>query len=192
MDTESIRGNVAQPVIAIVPVGDIPSDILQALPPAIEARFLGRRARIAARGLGRPDYAFAPARDQYWADPILRRLAALRLNAERLLGVADLDLFAPGLNFIFGQAQIGGPAAVIALARLRPEFWGLPADPQLLLQRAIKEAVHELGHTYGLRHCHDPNCVMYFSNTLAETDRKSDCFCPAHETDVRTALGISA
>src|SRR2546423_122816 len=101
-------------------------------------------------GLLRPDDTFAAGRRRYHAGPILGRLIRLRLAAEPLLGVAALALFAPGLNFILGQARGGGRVGVTALARLPPEFWGRPADRQLFLQRAIKEAIHELGHTYGL------------------------------------------
>ncbi|MHB1160836.1 MAG: hypothetical protein ACYC3V_10980 [Chloroflexota bacterium] len=60
----------------------------------------------------------------------------------------------------------------------------------MVLRRAIKEAIHELGHTYGLEHCGDPLCVMHFSNTLMETDRKSDRFCPDHEGRLLKALGV--
>jgi archaemetzincin len=45
----------------------------------------------------------------------------------------------------------------------------------------MKEAVHELGHTYGLSHCRDIHCVMCFSNTLGDTDRKGVRFCAACE-----------
>src|SRR5437879_948275 len=107
---------VEHPAIAIAPVGEMPADVLRGLLPAIEARFPGRAARLAEGGLPRPDDAFVAGRRQFRAGPILDRLVRLRLDAERLLGVADLDLFAPGLNFIFGQVQRGGPVGVIALA----------------------------------------------------------------------------
>ncbi len=179
------------PVIEIVPVGEVPAEILQRLLPAIEAPFPGHLVRLAAQHLRHPDYAFSSSRSQYRSEPILDRLVNRRAEAERVLGVADLDLYTPGLNFIFGQAQKGGPAAVIALARLHPEFWGRPSDPQLLLERFTKEAIHELGHTYGLDHCLNPTCVMRFSNTLEETDLKSDEFCAKHRRQLQGTLRVA-
>ncbi|MBI3966398.1 MAG: archaemetzincin family Zn-dependent metalloprotease [Chloroflexi bacterium] len=181
-----------RPIIQVASIAEVPSELLHGLLPAIEARFPGRVARLATQGLQRPDYAYASTRRQYRSEPILERLGHLRGDAERLLGVADLDLFAAGLNFIFGQAQVGGQAAVMALARLRPEFWGQPPDPPRLLERAIKEAIHELGHTYGLGHCADPTCVMRFSNRLEETDSKRDRFCRAHAAQLTRALRSTA
>ncbi len=178
-------------VIELVPVGTVPKDLLIFLLDTIESRFPGRIGRLADVALPIPVEAFDPARRQYRAGPLLNRLAALPSRAERILGVADLDLFSPGLNFIFGQAEVGGRAAVIALARLRPEFWGRPADPHRFRERAAKEAVHELGHTYGLGHCSNPVCVMHFSNTLDETDLKSDRFCGAHEAELLRALQMN-
>ena len=176
-----------QAAIELVPVGEVRPDLLAALVRVIQSRFGARGARV-ARGLPRPDEAFVAARSQYAAEPILRRLAALQDSTERVLGIADVDLFTPDLNFIFGQARAGGPA-VMALARLRPEFWGQPPDPTLLRERAGKEAVHELAHSYGLSHCQDSRCVMWFSNTLAETDAKFDAFCAQHAGQLGRALG---
>jgi archaemetzincin len=177
-----------EPTIEIVQVGDVAANILQQLPQKIAERFPGRQIGIATQGLAYPDYAFAPRRKQYQAGPILEQVSRFGPHAQRILGVADLDLFTPGLNFIFGQAQAGGPTAIIALARLHPEFWGHPPNQRRFQERTIKEAIHELGHTYGLEHCSFPTCVMYFSNTLEETDRKSDQFCPRHQAQLSRAL----
>ena len=87
---------------------------------------------------------------------ILRSLLNLKPEGEnRLLGITDVDLFIPMLSFVLGQAQLGGPTAVVSVARLRQEFYGLPPDLPLLRARAVKEAVHEIGHTFGLTHCAD-------------------------------------
>ncbi len=161
--------------IALVPVGQVDEAILTAISQGLWEVF-GRDCMIAA-ALPHPDYAHDPRRGQYLADDILAQLSRLDLDAERWLGVADLDLYTPGLNFVFGQARMGGPAALIALPRLRQGFYGLPDDEALFHQRAIKEAVHELGHTYGLSHCRSPRCVMCFSNSLRDVDKKGRGFC---------------
>jgi archaemetzincin len=93
--------------------------------------------------------------------------------------VVDVDIFAPGLNFVFGEADITGKKAIISLQRLRQEFYSLPKNEELFHERVLKEAVHELGHTYGLKHCPNPACVMHFSNSLHDTDLKNYNFCPA-------------
>ena len=163
--------------IALVPIGQVDEAILAVIGEGLREAF-GRDYVIAAP-LPHPDYAYDRRRGQYRSDDILARLRRLELPAERWLGVVDVDLYTPGLNFVFGQATMGGPAAVIALPRLRQSFYGLPEDRVLFEERAVKEAVHELGHTYGLGHCPDPKCVMYFSNSLLDTDAKSRRFCSA-------------
>jgi archaemetzincin len=120
----------------------------------------------------------AEGAEQYPGDPFLAVLAAARLREEEvILGVTGVDLTAPGLNFVFGLADPPSRCAVISLARLYPEFYGQPRAPRLFKARAVKEAVHELGHLLGLGHCPDPACVMAFSNSLADTDRKGPGFC---------------
>jgi archaemetzincin len=126
--------------------------------------------------------AYFPERNQYHATLILASLLRrLPDPGARILGITGLDLFVPVLTFVFGQAQLKGPGALLSTFRLRNEFYGLPADPYLLLDRTIKEAVHELGHSFGLVHCHDPACVMSSSTYVEEVDLKSDWYCPECE-----------
>jgi archaemetzincin len=96
----------------------------------------------------------------------------------RVLGIAGVDLFVPKLNFVFGEAFMGGGAAIISLYRLDPMRFGQAANADLFRARAIKEALHELGHTFGLAHCRSPSCVMFFFKSLQDTDRKGSQFCP--------------
>jgi archaemetzincin len=94
-----------------------------------------------------------------------------------ILGICDFDAYSSGLNFVFGQASLSGGVAVIYLPRLRQEFYGLGADTSIFIERVLKEATHELGHALGLNHCPKRSCVMYFSNSLIDTDRKGKDFC---------------
>lgn len=159
--------------IVLIPVGEVEPAVLTHLGTAL-IKVFGRPCQV-GRALPTPTYAFEARRAQYSAEAILAQLHPGR--AERVLGVVDLDLFVPQLNFVFGLADSSERRAVIALPRLRQTSYGLPDDEALYLERAVKEAVHELGHTFGLGHCRDRHCVMAFSNSLADTDYKGSGFC---------------
>jgi archaemetzincin len=126
------------------------------------------------------DAAFAhdSKRNQFHSTAILGALQPLA-NGSRILAVTGLDLFVPVLTFVFGEAQLTGNCAVVSLHRLREEVYGLPRNPLLLAERLRKEAVHELGHTFGLRHCDDWSCVMTSSHSVEWLDVKTADFCPA-------------
>jgi len=163
-------------MILLIPVGPIPADILSGLIKPLAATF-GLPCHIVAH-IPIPPAAYNHRQEQYLGSRILAALARLDIpNAERVMGIIDADCYALGLNFIFGQASIHERACFIALPRLRQSFYGLPEDEPLFRQRVLKEAVHELGHTYGLSHCPDPRCVMHFSNSLHDTDVKRTEFC---------------
>jgi archaemetzincin len=170
-------GRAAPPAVRLVTVGSLPPALLSFLQEGL-AQELGAAVRM---GGNLPLPASCPeGRNQYPGAPFLAALAATRPPGEEIiLGVTGVDLTVPGLNFVFGLAAPESRAAVISLARLYPEFYGQPRDPVRFKARAVKEAVHELGHLLGLGHCPDPDCVMSFSNSLADTDRKGPGFCQA-------------
>lgn len=125
-----------------------------------------------------PELSFDPTRGQYSSTRVLRHLLDERSSSSpRVLGVVGVDLFAPVLTYVFGEAQLDGRAAVVSIHRLRPEAYGLPADDRLLFGRLLKESVHELGHTFGLLHCPDGSCVMHASTYVEDIDLKSAEFC---------------
>jgi archaemetzincin len=152
---------------------------------------LAQRIRV-RRPWFEPELSYDPSRGQYSSTLLLSQLLSEpepvaepdRANplpglpgGDRVLGVASVDLFIPVLTYVFGEAQLGGRAAVVSLHRLRSEAYGLPPDPALLRTRLVKEAVHELGHTFGLVHCRQSDCVMHSSTYVEEIDLKGADFC---------------
>ena len=129
--------------------------------------------------LGEPGFAWDGAREQYNAPLILRDLldGVQESRHGRLLAVTGGDLYIPMLSFVYGLAQLGGAVAVVSMARLRPEFYGLPPDEELLRVRARKEALHEAGHLFGLVHCPDASCAMALSTGIRQLDRKQPSLC---------------
>jgi len=135
------------------------------------------RCRIALNGIR--EFAYDAPRNQYSSPLILRELLRMRPpDTTRLLAFTEYDLFIPMLTYVFGAAQLGGPIAMVSLARLRQEFYSLPPNRSLLLERAGKESAHELGHTFGLTHCHNGACVMSLSTSLPQVDAKGVSYCP--------------
>lgn len=150
-------------------------DVLGAL--AVElAALLRMECRVRPERL---DATFARDRfrNQYYSTAILQAMQPLAESGARLLAVTSLDLYVPVLTFVFGEAQLGGNCAVVSMHRLREEFYGLPPNEELLRARLVKEAAHELGHTFGLRHCDNWQCVMTSSHAVERLDVKGAEFC---------------
>jgi archaemetzincin len=122
-------------------------------------------------------FALDAERQQYWSTAILQRLSNISDPGERVLGVTACDLYVPVLTFVFGEAQLDGNCALVSTARLNEEFYGMPPREDLVRERLIKEAVHELGHTFGLRHCSNWQCVMSSSHAVERLDVKEAGFC---------------
>ena len=162
--------------ILLVPVGEIDKKVMERL--QVDLGKIFNKQIEEGQGMPHPEYAFNKKRNQYLSTAILKAIMEGKgyTAHEKVLGVVDQDLYVPELNFVFGEAS--QKAAIISLIRLRQEFYHLPQDQNLFYKRALTEAVHELGHTYGLGHCKNPRCVMFFSNSLIDTDKKGSEFCP--------------
>ena len=164
--------------IHIIPVGNISGALIDEVVHTVRSIF--RDDTTVERVLPVPENTYFSPRGQYHSTAMLRWLRTFypqKLGYRRILGIADVDLFVPQLNFVFGEADRATRTSVISVVRLRDEFYGGLPDESKFLRRAAKEAVHELGHTYGLGHCDNPRCIMFFSNSLTDTDRKGPGFC---------------
>jgi archaemetzincin len=164
-------------LLQLLPIGNVDGELIKDLCPAL-SEILVIPCEVLPVRLD-PEFAFHGERQQYLSSEILYQMRSLVPNhAWRTLGVAAVDLYIPILTFVFGEAQIGGPHAVLSTHRLRQEFYGLPTDHGLLLERAIKEAVHEVGHTLNLTHCDEYRCAMASSHAVEWIDLKDNSLCP--------------
>jgi len=160
--------------ITLKPLGNIADEIMEELKDRVGGIF-HCPVEIEA-GFSDLAEAYNPDRKQYLSSKLLASLGKSGREG-RVVGIADVDLYVPRLNFVFGEADMVSGTAIVSLCRLRSEYYGLAPGEALFLERATKEIVHELGHTFGLGHCPDNKCVMHFSNSLADTDLKEAHFC---------------
>jgi len=161
----------------VVATDEVEREALAAIAARIEAEF-GRPVR--RMEMGSLDFAYNVERRQYGSIPVLEELLKrCPPDAWKVLAVTERDLYIPVLTFVFGQAQLGGRAGVLSLARLRQEFYGLPADSAVFRDRLHKEALHETGHLLGLVHCAERECVMSLATNVRQIDLKMDGFCAA-------------
>ncbi|WP_051564188.1 hypothetical protein [Desulfovermiculus halophilus] len=123
------------------------------------------------------EFAYHFSRNQYHSTAILAALDQAATNQWlKILALTDVDLFIPILTHVFGEAQMGGRAAMLSMYRLAD---GLPdaGSGSIFSQRIVKEALHELGHTFHLKHCPDPACIMHYCRRIKDVDHKDQSFC---------------
>jgi archaemetzincin len=162
--------------IRVVPVGRTERPLLDAVTSSLRREF--RTDCLLASDAIDPGFAHHPERNQYLSTAIIEHLSRANGGQEVLIGVTNVDLYIPILTFVFGEAQLGGTCAVVSYHRLSEEFYGLPPDSGMLTERLVKEAVHEVGHTAGLTHCEDADCVMAASHAVEYLDLKGSALCP--------------
>ena len=152
-------------IIKIVPFGDIDSGLLTGIAEEVDRAFL---ASVTVADAQQPDEsAYNPVRSQYSAEALLKYTYA---SDSRMLGITHVDLYLPDLNYVFGFADKTRHAAIVSIARFK-------RGNGKMVERAVKTSIHELGHIYGLAHCQNNRCVMYFSFNLTDTDYKGKEFC---------------
>jgi archaemetzincin len=162
-------------IILIAPVGELSSALIETLSREIK-RIFGFATEIGAL-LQDLSFALDTNRNQYHSTLILGQLAAhMPPNAKRVLGIAQVDLFIPILTHVYGEAQLGGKACIVSTFRLNEGHSGM-AIQKKYVDRIVKEAIHELGHTFKLRHCPDHTCIMHYCRNEQDVDRKSDQLC---------------
>ena len=178
--------------VGILKVGQVAPEVLVALEQGLAKAFPDTAATIINQPLPLPQSAYNKKRSQYNSTLILNEIisyAAKTTDFHRVLGVVDADIFTSGLNYVFGEAYTPGNAALISLWRLKLEFYKDKPDRALYMLRAQKEAIHEVAHTLGVKHCTRSLCVMHFSNSIFDTDKKQSLLCD--ECYLKSAIAIA-
>ena len=171
-------------------VGATPEVDREALTAVCERMSAEFEAPVRGVDLSPIDFAYDAGRSQYRSIAVLESLSrTCPADALKFLAVTERDLFIPVLTFVYGHAQLGGRVAVISLARLRQEFYGLPPNREIFLERVHKEALHEVGHTFGLVHCADRSCAMALGTNIRQIDGKRSAFCAACAGHLRKRPG---
>lgn len=122
--------------------------------------------------------AFSVERKQFYSTQLLADAINISGNIEgKVLLLTEFDLYVPALTFVFGEAQLNGKYSIVSLCRLHEEFYSGSSNQKLLLERTLKEILHELGHNFGLKHCLNWDCVMHASLSIEEVDIKGNHYC---------------
>jgi len=177
-------------LVQLLPVGKVEPALLQELCAEIPRQF-----RVCCEIFPAeldPVHAYHAERQQYHSSEIIERMQALvRPEDWRLLGVTGADLYIPILKYVFGEAQMGGPCALVSFHRLRQEFYGLEPDSALLGERLLKESIHELGHTLDLQHCQDYRCAMASAHAVEWIDLRENTLCDSCRSQVESKMFLA-
>jgi archaemetzincin len=123
------------------------------------------------------NFAYDLTRDQYHSTAILEKLASTSPpSATKIVAITHVDLFIPILTHVYGEAQLAGKACIVSTFRLQ-EGLSVANIEKEFENRVVKEVLHELGHTFNLRHCDDKSCIMHYCRSIKDVDRKTDQLC---------------
>jgi len=161
--------------ILICPIGRVPDRFIPPIEKAVNQAF-GLTTTVGTL-FDDLDFALHQGRQQYHSTAIVDMLAqTLPPPHLKVMGITDVDLFIPILTHVYGEAQLGGTSCIISSYRLNQGSQRFRSGTTCI-DRLIKEAVHELGHTFKLKHCPDPACIMHYCRNLHDVDQKSGILC---------------
>jgi archaemetzincin len=173
--------------ISLISFGYFDADLLRNIAEAVKKEFL---LEVYLRE-GHMDLSefYDPTRRQYNGVKLIRELEeSFSSDSSKTIGLFNVDLFIPILTYIFGQAFLGGRTGIASSYRLSNERYGINSDSVIFHKRYEKEVIHELGHTFGLIHCHIPTCVMRSSTYVEDIDQKEAHLCPGCRSEYNKTL----
>jgi archaemetzincin len=167
--------NLSEHTIILSPIGKVKASLLPSIGDIITSTF-GFSTQVVSL---LPDVSFAydSNRSQYNSTEILNQLSPLLpKNAIRIIAITDVDLFIPILTYVYGEAQMGGSSAILSIHRLKESLPSISPD-EVMHERLSKEAIHEIGHTFNLKHCQDSTCIMHYCRGINDVDQKTNQLC---------------
>ncbi len=171
--------------ITLISYGNFEREFLQDIADSVEIEY-SIPVVLKERHIDLSEY-YDPTRKQYDGYKLLQKIdLKFSSGSFKTVGLFRVDLFIPILTYIYGQAYLNGRTAIASLFRLNNERYGMKMDEQLLVERFTKEIIHELGHTFGLKHCYFPSCVMLSSNYVEDIDQKSISLCSSCRLKMQT------
>ncbi len=179
-------------LVRLVPIGEAETKIISAISSELSGLYSIRVKLLPKIELSRS--AFNLWRRQYDAERLLENLGksgGMHIDhAIPCIGITEEDIYFDGLNFVFALEDVVEGVGIVSLHRLREEFYGLAPDFGKLVERAVKEILHVLGHLFGLEHCKNPSCIMAFSPSVSDIDKKELAFCKSCQFKL-AAMGIN-
>ena len=161
--------------IKLVPLGKVPVEVLEYLLETIQEVF--RKKAFLSDTMEIPVFAYDLKRSQYNAKELINFLYARKKYKEKTLGIINEDIYLSDSSYIFGVSSASKEVSVISMWRFDQNRIHSNSDPMIFVQRLKKTAIRQVATIFGLRHCDDPECVMYKSTTIEEIDAKSDRLC---------------
>ena len=177
----------AKNMVQLLAVGEVDRRLLEEVREELP-RYFDIACEILPRSFN-PEPCFHVERQQYHSSEILQRMRSIADGAWRVLGITPVDLYIPILKYVFGEAQVGGPCALVSFHRLRQEYYGLDPNDEILAARVVKESIHELGHTLGLKHCQDYRCAMASAHAVEWIDLREASLCNMCRSQAEYVIG---